>query len=127
MRISVFRSMIALLGTAVFTLPALGQEILPRPEKPFRGKIGLTYKDSTPEFPKEVKPPPGAPNVLLILTDDVGFGASSTFGGPIPTPTFDRLAQSGLRFNAFPHHRAVLADPGGPAHRPQPSFASAAA
>jgi len=44
---------------------------------------------------------PKAPNVLLILTDDVGFGATSTFGGPIPTPTFDRLAANGLRYTAF--------------------------
>ena len=65
------------------------QEVLPKPEPPFRGKIARTVKDSIPDFPKEVQAPKGAPNVLLILTDDVGFGASSTFGGPCPTPTFD--------------------------------------
>ena len=56
-----------------------------------------------------MKPPAGAPNILLILTDDVGFGASSTFGGPIPTPTFDRLASSGLRFTRF--HTTALCSP----------------
>src|SRR6516162_7158335 len=50
------------------------QEILPKPEPPFRGKMGRTVKDSTPDFPKSVEAPAGAPNVLLILTDDVGFG-----------------------------------------------------
>ncbi len=52
-------------------------------------------------YPSTPKPPSGAPNVLLILTDDVGFGATSTFGGPIPTPTFDALAANGLRYNQF--------------------------
>jgi arylsulfatase len=95
---------------SVFVVPSVSaQEVLPRSEQPFAGKVGLTYKDSVPQFPQEVKAPPGAPNVLLILTDDVGFGASSTFGGPIPTPTFDRLAQSGLRFNCF--HTTALCSP----------------
>src|SRR5438552_5674257 len=67
--------------------PRGGSVVLPRPEEPFGGQIGRTTKDSTKDFPKEVKAPKGAPNVLLILTDDVGFGASSTFGGPVPTPT----------------------------------------
>src|SRR5262245_24452363 len=57
--------------------------VLPKPETPFEGKIGRTLKDPTPDFPKGVEAPKGAPNVLLILTDDVGFGASSTYGGPI--------------------------------------------
>jgi arylsulfatase len=60
-------------------------------------------------WPAIVKPRADAPNVLLILTDDVGFGASSTFGGPIPTPTLDRLARSGLRFNRF--HTTALCSP----------------
>src|SRR5262245_23277145 len=68
---------------------ASAQEVLPKPEAPFKGKIGRTAKESTPDFPKPLEAPKGAPNVLLILTDDVGFGASSTFGGPIPTPNFD--------------------------------------
>ncbi|MCC6712589.1 MAG: arylsulfatase [Candidatus Dadabacteria bacterium] len=88
---------------------AAAQETLPRPEQPFEGKIGRTVKDSTPDFPKGVTAPPDAPNVLLIITDDVGFGASSTFGGPIQTPTFQRLADSGLRYNMF--HTTALCSP----------------
>src|SRR5215470_19221297 len=77
---------------AGLALPVAAQNVLPRPEPPFKGKIGRTAKDSVPDFPKGIEAPKGAPNVLLILTDDVGFGASSTFGGPIQTPTFDRVA-----------------------------------
>ncbi|WP_372859806.1 arylsulfatase [Sphingobium lactosutens] len=54
-----------------------------------------------PEWPAQVKAPQGAPNILLIMTDDVGFGATSTFGGPVPTPTFDSLAEAGIRYNQF--------------------------
>src|SRR6516162_5660072 len=85
------------------------REILPKPEPPFQGKIGRTVKDSTPDFPKGVEAPAGAPNVLLILTDDVGFGASSTFGGPIQTPNFQRLADSGLRYTKY--HTTALCSP----------------
>jgi arylsulfatase len=70
---------------------AHAQEVLPRPEPPFKGHIGRTVQESTKDFPQEVTAPEGAPNILLILTDDVGFGATSPFGGPIPTPTFDRF------------------------------------
>lgn len=83
--------------------------VLPRPEPPFQGKIERLAKDSTPDFPKEYAAPAGSPNVLLILTDDVGFGASSTFGGPIQTPNFQRLADSGLRYNMF--HTTALCSP----------------
>lgn len=85
------------------------QTVLPKPEPPFQGKIERTAKNSTPDFPKGVEAPKGAPNVLLILTDDVGFGASSTFGGPIETPNFQRLANSGLRYNTF--HTTALCSP----------------
>lgn len=85
------------------------QDGLPRPQPEFKGKVNRLAKDSTPDFPAEVQAPKGAPNVLLILTDDVGFGASSTFGGPIATPTFDKLAASGLRFNRF--HTTALCSP----------------
>jgi arylsulfatase len=82
---------------------------LPLPEPPFKGKIGRTTRDSTPDFPKGIEAPKGAPNVLLIMTDDVGFGASSTFGGPINTPNFQRLADTGLRYNTF--HTTALCSP----------------
>jgi len=60
-------------------------------------------------YPKAPQAPAGAPNVLLIMTDDVGFGASSTFGGPVATPTFDALAKDGLRYNAF--HTTAMCSP----------------
>ncbi len=82
---------------------------LPLPDPEFHGKIGATARESTPDFPKPVTAPPGAPNILLILTDDVGFGASSPFGGPVQTPAFDRIAQTGLRYNAF--HTTSLCSP----------------
>ncbi len=88
---------------------AQAQNVLPRPAQPFAGKIGRTVAESTKDFPKEVTAPKGAPNILLILTDDVGFGASSTFGGPIPTPTMDRLAKAGLRYTQF--HTTALCSP----------------
>ncbi len=99
----------ALLSAASFATAVWAQEVLPKPEQPFGGKIGRTTKDSTPDFPKDVQAPNGAPNILVILTDDVGFGASSTFGGPIPTATMDRLAKEGLRFNNF--HTTALCSP----------------
>src|SRR5215471_11228534 len=89
--------------------PTGGSSVLPVPDPPFRGVIGRTTKDSKPDFPKAVTAPAGAPNVLLIMTDDTGFGAASTFGGPIPTPTFDRLAKTGLQYNQF--HTTALCSP----------------
>jgi arylsulfatase A-like enzyme len=83
--------------------------VLPMPEPAFSGKIGRTVKDSTPDFPKGLEAPAGAPNILLILTDDVGFGATSTFGGPIQTPNFQRLADNGLRYNKY--HTTALCSP----------------
>ncbi len=89
--------------------PGGGSDVLPRPEQPFQGRIGRTTAESQLDFPKAVIAPHGAPNVLLIMTDDVGFGASSTFGGPIPTATMDRLAKNGLRYNNF--HTTALCSP----------------
>ena len=83
--------------------------VLPYPEPAFKGKIGKNTAESTIDFPVERAAPKGAPNVLLILTDDVGYGASSTFGGPIATPTFDKLAARGLRYNQF--HTTALCSP----------------
>lgn len=83
---------------------------LPRPDFHFTGQIGRTYKDSDPaQFPQPVAAPKGAPNIVLILLDDVGFGQFSTFGGGVPSPTMDRLAQEGLRFNRF--HTTALCSP----------------
>lgn len=85
------------------------EDVWPRPEQPFRGHIGRTVGDSVSDYPKAVTAPKGAPNILVIMTDDVGFGASSTFGGPVPTPTYDRLANNGLRYTQF--HTTALSSP----------------
>jgi arylsulfatase A-like enzyme len=95
--------------TISLTALSLAQTVLPQPDQPFKGQIGLRPSESVKDFPQGVKAPAGAPNILLVLTDDVGFGASSTFGGPIPTPTMDRLAASGLRYNQF--HTTALCSP----------------
>jgi len=87
----------------------LNRTTLSIPDQPFKGKIGLRPEESVKDFPQEVKAPEGAPNILIILTDDVGFGASSTFGGPIPTPTMDRVAEAGIRYNNF--HTTALCSP----------------
>jgi arylsulfatase len=87
----------------------LDRTVLPIPDPAFKGKIGETYKDSTPSFPLPVKAPKGSPNVLLILLDDVGFGMTSTFGGPVPTPNLDKLAANGLKYNRF--HTTALCSP----------------
>ena len=85
------------------------QEVLPMPEPPFKGKIGRTYKDSRPDKIAITKAPAGAPNVLVVLIDDVGYGAWSTFGGQIPTPNLDRVAKMGLRYTRF--HTTALCSP----------------
>jgi arylsulfatase len=82
---------------------------LPNPPAPFGGTIGLDAKSSTPYWPARVVPPKGAPNVLLIMTDDAGYGVSSTFGGVIPTPALDRIANMGLRYTQF--HSTALCSP----------------
>ena len=82
---------------------------LPVADPTFKGKIGETFKDSQPSFPQPLKAPAGSPNVLLILLDDVGFGMASTFGGPVPTPHLDQLANNGLKYNRF--HTTALCSP----------------
>jgi len=88
---------------------ALPSDILPLPEPRFRGRIGNTYADSQADIIALPAPPKGAPNVLLVLLDDVGFGQTSTFGGPANTPTLQRLADEGLRYNRF--HTTALCSP----------------
>jgi arylsulfatase len=82
---------------------------LPQPDPAFTGKIGETYKDSKPNYPQPVKAVKGSPNVLLILLDDVGFGMCSTFGGPVPTPNMEKLANNGLKYTRF--HTTALCSP----------------
>ena len=96
--------------------------VLPPPPQKFGGEIGLNAAQSKPYWPMRVVPPKGAPNILLIMTDDVGFSAPSTFGGVIPTPALDRIAANGLRYTNFHYDVALLADARGAHHRAQPSF-----
>ena len=88
--------------------------------QPFPGRIGRTWDVSEPAFPVPPSPPKGAPNVLYVILDDVGFGWSSTFGGLIETPNITKLADNGLRVRQLPHDGALLADASVPADGPQP-------
>jgi arylsulfatase A-like enzyme len=89
----------------------LDRSILPIPDKPYAEELPLDAKDPDAKFPpiEPLRPPDGAPNVLVILLDDVGFAASSAFGGPCATPTAERLAGNGLKYNRF--HTTALCAP----------------
>src|SRR5262249_1919184 len=89
----------------------LQREILPIPDIAPVGLTTYDAKDTETKYPpiRELRPPKGAPNVLVILIDDAGFGASSAFGGPCQTPTAERLAKAGLRYNRF--HTTALCSP----------------
>lgn len=110
-KITRFRAVLAatlvLFGTTLMT--AYAQDVLPRPEKPLPSQVGRTWQDSTPAKIEGIKAPAHSPNIVIVLLDDVGFGAAGAFGGPVPTPTLDRLAQQGLRYNAF--HTTALCSP----------------
>ena len=87
------------------------RSILPIPDPQYVGLTTYDAKDPDTKFPpiEQLRPPEGAPNVLVILIDDCGFGATSAFGGPIPTPNAERLAAKGLKFNRF--HTTALCSP----------------
>src|SRR5271168_5459016 len=95
-------------GSPDATMSLSGKQLPPPPMK-FGGVIKESYKDSKPYWPPRVVPPKGAPNVLLTMTDDQGYGVSSTFGGVIPTPALDRIAKAGLRYTQF--HSTALCSP----------------
>jgi arylsulfatase A-like enzyme len=95
-------------GSPDATVTIDGKQI-PPPPMPFGGVIKESAKNSTPYWPPRVVPPKGAPNVLLIMTDDQGYGVSGTFGGVIPTPALDRIAATGLRYTEF--HSTALCSP----------------
>jgi len=95
-------------GSADYAAPLVSTAVPPVPPK-FGGEIKPVEKESKVWWPPTAVPPKGAPNVLLIMTDDVGFGAPSTFGGVIPTPALDRIAQAGLRYTRF--HTTALCSP----------------
>ena len=88
--------------------PSAGKQ-LPPPDPKFGGVIKEKATESKPWWPPRIVPPKGAPNVLLIMTDDCGFGAPSTFGGVVPTPALDRIAKNGLRYTQF--HSTSLCSP----------------
>src|SRR5205823_4371826 len=90
--------------------PPAAAQSLPRPDFHFPGSVGRTFEDSDPPtFPGVVRAPKGAPNVLLILLDDVGFGQFSAFGGGVPSPNIEKLAARGLRYTRF--HTTALCSP----------------
>jgi arylsulfatase len=93
------------------TRPLLPREILPIPDQPYTGPIRYDAKDPASSFPPiaPLLPPKGAPSVLVVLIDDCGFGAASAFGGPIRTPTAERLAARGLKYTRF--HTTALCSP----------------
>ena len=95
-------------GSASATETIDGKQ-LPAPPLKFGGVLKEDVKDSKTWWPPRIVPPKGAPNVLLILTDDQGFGVPGTFGGVIPTPALDRVAQAGLRYTKF--HSTALCSP----------------
>ena len=114
------------MGGVLAAVPALAQQItgtpgspgatttvdgryVPPPPQPFEGQIELNATQSKPYWPARVVPPEGAPNILLIMTDDTGFGTASTFGGVVPTPMLDRIAANGLRYTNF--HSTSLCSP----------------
>jgi arylsulfatase A-like enzyme len=96
------------LGTPGATTTIDGKQIPPAPP-PFGGEIKQKASESKPWWAPRVVPPKGAPNVLLIMTDDAGFGAPGTFGGVVPTPALDRIAAQGLRYTNF--HSTALCSP----------------
>ena len=87
------------------------REVLPIPDRKPVALTTYSAKDPSTKFPpiRPLRPPAGAPNVLIVLLDDVGFGASSAFGGPCRTPNFERLAASGLKYTRF--HTTALCSP----------------
>lgn len=90
---------------------SISRTVLPIPDRPRSGLVTYDAKDPDTKYPPiaQLRPPKGAPNVLLILIDDAGFGASSAFGGPCQTPTAERLAKGGLKYNRF--HTTALCSP----------------
>src|SRR3954452_5516973 len=89
----------------------LPRSVLPIPHTPHVGLTTYDAKDPDTSYPPitPMRPPTGAPNVLVVLLDDAGFGSSSAFGGPCRTPVFERLAGQGLKFNRF--HTPALCSP----------------
>lgn len=109
-RLSKMWCLLAAFSLSTTLVPAKAdREVIPVPPPPFTGTANRTLDGSTPQWPTSVKAPAGAPNVLLVLVDDAGFGNSSAFGGLSNTPNLERLASEGLRYNRF--HVTALCSP----------------
>ena len=125
-RMALFRTILGIIFSISLAWPVMAQQTtgttgspdatttidgryLPNPPPKFGGEINLNASQSKSWWPPRVVPPKDAPNILLIMTDDVGFAAPSTFGGVIPTPALDRIANSGLRYTNF--HSTSLCSP----------------
>jgi arylsulfatase len=102
------RSVLKTLTSALILAVGARLSLHAQEPQPFQGVVGRTLAESKEWWPEPVKAPSGAPNVVWILIDDVGFGAAGTFGGLIQTPTFDNLANNGLRYTNF-HTCAICA------------------
>jgi len=96
-------------GSAVAQGDALDRSSLPIQPPEAAPITELDARNVTAPAPFSIKPPEGAPNVVIVLIDDIGFGATEPFGGAIETPTFSQLAENGLRFNQF--HTTALCSP----------------
>jgi hypothetical protein len=86
----------------VSTCPIFSQDVLPFPTPPMGGKVGQTMQESVHKWREQPSHlPEDAPNILIVMLDDAGFGQPSAFGGEIETPTLSRLAREGIAYNAF--------------------------
>src|ERR1700720_1763623 len=92
---------IAAVAVATFVSPTGGCPVPQQTNSGFEGEVRATARESTPWWPPQVKAPPGAPNILIVLFDDVGFSDFGCYGSPIRTPTIDRLAAQGARCTGF--------------------------
>lgn len=100
---------LAVISATATAQTAAQRTALPIPPIPFEGTLAPTAKNSEQYLPAKVQAPEGAPNILLVMTDDAGFASVSTFGGAAPTPHLDALAENGLRYNQF--HTTAICSP----------------
>ncbi len=107
--ISISVALLSCLAEMAFAQEKIDRTVLPITEPTYPAYTELDVRKTQPPPRFEVTAPKGAPNVVIILVDDLGFGATTTFGGPIPTPTLDKLAGTGLRYNNF--HTTALCSP----------------
>ena len=98
-------------GRTAYPGDGIQRNVLPIPDVAAIGPTSFDAKDPDTKYPpiRQLRPPEGAPNVLIVLIDDAGFGSSSAFGGPCHTPSFEKLAANGLRYARF--HTTALCSP----------------